>query len=183
MWELGHTEGWVPKNWCFRAVLLEKTLEHPLYSKEIKPVNLKEISPEYSLKGLRLKLPAFGHLMPLEEEPTHWKIPWCWGRLRVGGEGGNRGWDGWMVSPTQWTWVWANSGRQWRTGKSGVYGVAKTQLSDWTTTKITVCGLFSKWRQSFLCLSFIEIWLIYNVVLIIALQQMAQLYTQIYSFS
>ena len=83
--------------WCFRAVLLEKTLEHPLYSKEIKPVNLKEISPENSLKGLRLKLPSFGHLMPLEEELTHWKRPWCWGRLRVGGEEGNRRWDGWMV--------------------------------------------------------------------------------------
>ena len=45
------------------------------------------------------------------EEPTHWKRPWYWERLRVGGEGGDRGWDGWMASPTQWTWVWANSGR------------------------------------------------------------------------
>ena len=50
------------------------------------------------------------------EEPTHWKRPWCWERLRAGEEG-NRGWAGWMASPTQWTWVWANSRRQWRTGK------------------------------------------------------------------
>ena len=42
------------------------------------------------------------------EEPTHWKRLWCWERLRVGGEGGNRGWNGWMASPAQWTWVWAN---------------------------------------------------------------------------
>ena len=51
------------------------------------------------------------------EEPTHGKRPWCWERLRVGEEGGDRGWDGWMASPTHWTWVWANSRRQWKTGK------------------------------------------------------------------
>jgi len=51
------------------------------------------------------------------EEPTHWKRPWCWERLRAGGEAGVRGWDGWMASPTQWTWVWANSRRHWRTGE------------------------------------------------------------------
>ena len=54
------------------------------------------------------------------EEPTHWKRRWCWERLRMGGEGGNRAWDGWMASLTQWTWIWANSGRYWRTGKSDV---------------------------------------------------------------
>ena len=53
------------------------------------------------------------------EELTCWKRPWCWERLRAG-EWGNRGWDDWMVSSTQWTWVWANSKRQWRTGKPGV---------------------------------------------------------------
>ena len=45
------------------------------------------------------------------EAPTHWKRPWCWERLKAGGEGDDRGWDGWMASPTQWTWVWANSER------------------------------------------------------------------------
>ena len=72
------------------------------------------------------------------EETTHWKRAWCWERLRVGGEGGDRGWDDCMASPTQWTWMWANSGRQWNTGKPGmlVHGVAKSQtwLSNWTTT-------------------------------------------------
>ena len=46
--------------------------------------------------------------------------PWCWGSLKAGGEGEDRGWDGWMASPTRWTWVWASSGRWWRTGKPGV---------------------------------------------------------------
>ena len=54
------------------------------------------------------------------EELTHWKRSWCWERLKAKAEGGDRGWDGWMASPTQWTWVWANSGRQWRTGKPGM---------------------------------------------------------------
>ena len=54
------------------------------------------------------------------EEPTHWKRPWCWERLRAGREGADRGWDGWTASLTQWTWIWANSGRQWRTEKPGV---------------------------------------------------------------
>ena len=65
MWELDHKESWVLKNWCFWTVGLEKTLEIPLDCKEIKPVNLKEISPEYSLEGLmlKLKLQYFGHMM------------------------------------------------------------------------------------------------------------------------
>ena len=72
------------------------------------------------------------------EEPTHWKRPWSWERLKAAGKGGNRGWDVWMASPTQWTWVWANSRRWWRTGKPGatVHGVSKswTWLSNWTTS-------------------------------------------------
>ena len=80
---------------------------------------LKEISPEYLLVGLmlKIKLQYFGHLC---KEPAHWNRPHCWERLRAGREGGVRGWDGWMRSLTQWTWIWANSRRLWRTGKPGV---------------------------------------------------------------
>ena len=67
-----------------------------------------------------------------------WEKTWCWERLRAKGEGGDRGWDGWMASPTQWTWTWANSGRQWRSGKPGVLLSMGSQRvgrdSDWTTT-------------------------------------------------
>ena len=65
MWELDHKESWVPKNWCFWTVVLEKTLENPSDFKKMKPVNLKEINPEYSLEGLmlKLKLQYFGQLM------------------------------------------------------------------------------------------------------------------------
>ena len=65
------------------------------------------------------------------------KRPWCWERLRAGGEGDNRGWNGWMAAQTQWTWVWASCGRWWRTGKPGVLqsmGLQRASwLSNWTT--------------------------------------------------
>ena len=54
------------------------------------------------------------------EELTHWKRPCCWERFRAGGKGDNRGWDGWMASPTQWTWVWMDSGSWWWTGRPGM---------------------------------------------------------------
>ena len=95
---------------------------------------LKEINPEYSLEQLmlKLKLQYFGHLM---RRATHWKRCWCWQRLRAGREGGDRGWDGWMASPTQWTWVWTNSRRWWRTGKFGVLQSMGLQRAryDWVT--------------------------------------------------
>ena len=81
------------------------------------------------------------------EEPTHWKRSWCWERVRAREEEGSRGWDGWMASPTQWTWIWVTSGIWWRTGQpgvlesiAGVHGVAKnwTQLINWTTTTIHI---------------------------------------------
>ena len=119
MWELYHKEGWAPKNWCLWTVVLEKILESPLNCKEIKPVSPKGNQPidDYSLERLMLKFQYFGHQY---EEPTHWKRPWLWERLKAGGEGDDRGWDGWMASLTQWTRLWASSGRWWRTGKPGV---------------------------------------------------------------
>ena len=69
------------------------------------------------------------------EEPTHWKRPWCWERLRAGVEGDGRGWDGWMASPTQWIWVWACSGRWWWTGKPGMLQSMESLIvgHDWTS--------------------------------------------------
>ena len=70
------------------------------------------------------------------EELTHWKRPWCWEGLGAGGEGDNRGWDGWMASPTRWTWVWVNSRSWWWTGRPGMLWFmglqSQTRLSDWT---------------------------------------------------
>ena len=69
------------------------------------------------------------------KELTHWKRPWCWERLKSGGEGDNRRWDGWMASPTQWMWVWVNSGSWWWTGRLGVLQSIGLQRAgrDWVT--------------------------------------------------
>ena len=109
MWELNHKEWWALKKWCFQTVVLEKTLESPLGSKEIKPV-----TPE----GNQLWI-FFGRTDAEVEAPTLWqpdaknqlirKDPYAGKDWRQ--EGGDRGWYGWMASPTQWTWVWANSRR------------------------------------------------------------------------
>ena len=109
---------------------------------------LKEINPEYSLEGLMLKLTLqyFGHWC---EELTHWKRLWCWERLWAG-EGDDRAWDGWIASATQWTWVWANLERQWRTGKPGIHQFLRSQsqawLSDWTITTAISFSLSPKCR-------------------------------------
>ena len=106
-WELNHKEDWMLKDWWFRTVVLEKTLESPLDSKDIKPVNPKGSQSWIFTRRTDAGAPVF--LSP--HAKTHWKRTGCWERLRARGEGGNRGWDGWMASLTQWTWVWTNPGR------------------------------------------------------------------------
>ena len=102
------------KNWCFWTVVLEKTLESPLDCKEIQPVHPKEISPEYSLEGLmlKLKLQYFGHLMQrtdsLEKTLMLGKIE---GRRRRGRQ--KIRWLDDITRWTRWTWVWASSGSRW----------------------------------------------------------------------
>ena len=115
--------------WCWRRLL-----RVPWTARRSNQSILKEISPEYSLHGLILKL-KLQYFETWCEELTHWKRPWCWERLKVGGEGDNRGWDGWMVSPTQWTWVRVSSGRWWCTGRPGMLQSMGSQrvAHDWAT--------------------------------------------------
>ena len=119
MWELDHREDWEPKNWCLPTVVLEKTLERLLDSKEIKQVNSKDSQPQIVIGRTDTKAEA-ATLTTWYEEPTHWKRPWCWERSKARGELGGRRWDGWVASLKQWTWVWANSRRWWRTEKTVV---------------------------------------------------------------
>ena len=142
MWEFDHKESWAPKNWCFWIVVLEKSLESILNCKEIKPVNPKGNQPWILIHEKDWCWSwSFNTLAIWCEEPTHWKIPWCWERLKAGGEVDNRGWDGWMALPTQWTWVWVNSRSWWWAGCATVHGVAKSwtrstrQLTNWTELK------------------------------------------------
>ena len=132
IWKLYHKEGWVLKNWSFWTVVLEKTLESPLDCKEIKPVNPKENQSWIFIWRTSAESEAPILWLP---EWTHQKRP-CWQeRLKAGGEGDDRGWDGWMATPTQWTWVWASCGSWWRTGKLGVLqsmGLQRVR-HDWAT--------------------------------------------------
>ena len=127
--------------WCLRR-LLRVTWTVKRSTQSI----LKEITPEYSLERLMLKL-KLQHLATWCEELTHLKRPWCWARLKAGGEGDDRGWDVWMASPSQWIWVWVNRGSWWWTGRleCWVQGVAQSQ------TRLTV-NLTLPWVFSFIFL-------------------------------
>ena len=126
------------KNWCFKIVALEKTRESPLEIKEIKPVNPKGNQPWIFMKKGRCWNWSSNTLVTWCKELTHWERLWYWERLRAGREGGERGGDDCMESPTQCTWVWANSGIWWRTGKAGTLqpmgSQSQTWLSNWITT-------------------------------------------------
>ena len=111
--------------------MLEKTLESPLDSKEIQSVHPKgDQSWVFIWTDWGWSWNA-NTLATWCEELTHLKRPWCWERLKVGGEGDDRGWDGWLASPTQWTWVWVNSGIWWWTGRPGML---QSMEYNWATT-------------------------------------------------
>ena len=135
MWELDYKESWAVKNWCFWTVVLEKTLRVPWTARRSNQSILKEINPEYSLEGLMLKLMCqySGHQM---QRTDSLERPWCWERLKAGGEGDDRGWDGWMASLTCWIWIWASSRSWWwiEAWCAAVHGATKsrTWLNDWT---------------------------------------------------
>ena len=117
--KVDYKESWDPKNRCFWTVVLKKTLESPLDSKD--PTSP---SQRKSVLGVHWKDWCWSWnsntLATWCKGLTHWKRPWCWERLKAGGGGEDREWDGWMASLTQWTWVWASSRSWWWTGKPGV---------------------------------------------------------------
>ena len=138
--------------WCWRRLL-----SVPWTARRSNQSILKEISPGCSLEGmmLKLKLQYFGHI----EELTHWKRLWFWEGLGTGGEGDDRGWDGWMASLTRWMWVWVNSGRWWWTGRPGVLQFMGWQRvgDDWVTGlnwRISPPKFFQRWVRYWDILAF-----------------------------
>ena len=115
-WTIKKAERW--RTDVFWTVVLEKTLESSLDSKEIKPV-IPKGNQCWIFTG-KDRCWSSNNLAIWYEEPTHQKKTDAGQRLKAGGVGDDRGWDGCMASPTQWTWVWANSRRWWRTGKPGM---------------------------------------------------------------
>ena len=120
MWELDCKESWRQRIDAFELWCRRRLLRVPWTPRRSNQSILKEISPEYSLEGLmlKLKLQHFGHMM--------WRIEslektQCWERLKAGEEGDDREWNGWMASLTSWTWAWAGTGACWWMGKPGVW--------------------------------------------------------------
>ena len=115
--------------WCWRRLL-----RVPWTARRSNQSILKEISPGVHWKDWCWWWNSNTSATSCEEL-THWKRPWCWEGLGAGGEGDNRGWDGWMASPTQCTWVWVKSGSWWWTGRPGMLWFTGSQRvgHDWVT--------------------------------------------------
>ena len=135
MWELDHNkEGWVPKNWCFQTVVLEKTLESPLDCKKIKPVNSKGNQPWIFIERTDAEAEAPIRWPPDAKSQFIGKDPDAgkdWRQEEKGTtEGEMVGWHHWLNGQ-----VWANSRRQWRTGRPGVPQSMELQRvrPDWAT--------------------------------------------------
>ena len=131
-WNIKKAESWridAFELWCWRRLS-----RVPWTARRSNQLILKEIGPEYSLEWLMLKLILyfFGHLM---QRTDSWKRPWCWERLKAGGEGDDRGSDSWMVSRTRWTWVWVKSWSWWWTGRGlafcGLWGCKTLDTTEW----------------------------------------------------
>ena len=143
MWELDCEESWAPKNWCFWTVVLEKTLKSPLDCKEVQLVHPKDQSWVF-----------IGRTDVEAETPILWPPhakSWLIGKDPDAGrdwEQEDRGWDGWMASPTRCTWVWVNSGSWWWTGRPGVLRFMGPQRvgHDWATELKE--SLIAQWNLS-----------------------------------
>ena len=143
MWQFNCKESWALKNWCFWTVVLQKTLESPLDCKEIQPVHPK--GNQYWIFIGRTDAEAEA-LILCPPDAKNWLIrkdPDAGKNWRQ--EKGTRGWDGWIASSTQWTWVWASSRRWWRTGKPGrLQSVGLQRVRpDWATEHLEVMS----WRE------------------------------------
>ena len=135
MWELDYKESWVPKNLMllncgvredsWESPGLQGDPTSPFWRKSTLNFHWKDWYWSWNSNALAIWC----------EELTHLKRPWCWKRLKAGGEGDDRGWDGWMASPTRWTWVWGSSRSWWWTGRPGMLQSMGSQRvrHDWST--------------------------------------------------
>jgi len=113
------------EQWCWESLGLQGDPISPYWRRSVLGVHWKDWCWSCNSNTLATSC----------KELTHWKRPWCWEGLGAGGEGDDRGWDGWMASPTRWTWVWMNSGSWWWTGRIGMLWFMGSQRvgHDWAT--------------------------------------------------
>ena len=138
------------KNWCFELWCWRRPLRVPWTARKSNQSILKEISPGCSLEGLMLKLKFqyFGHLI---RRTNSLEKTLMLGKIEGGGKGDDRGWDSWMESLTQWTWVWVSSGSWWWTARPGVLQSMGLQRigHDWAT-------VLNYWLKSALTFSLVS---------------------------
>ena len=158
MWELDYKAGWVPKNSCFWTVVLEKTLERPLDCKESQSVHSKGNQSWIFIERTdgEAETPIVW-----SSDAKNWLIGkyQFWESLKAGGDGDDRGWDGWMASPTQWTRVCKTSGSWWWTGKPGVLQSMGSQrvAHHWATElSWTDVDIFIKFEEQCRCIKYIN---------------------------
>ena len=135
MWELVYKKAEHQRTDTFELWCWRRLLRVTWTSRRSNKSTAKEINPEYSSESWKMLKLNVNTLATWYKELTHGKRPWCWERLKAGREGDSRRWDGWMPSPTQWTWAWVNSG-SWRwTGRPGVLQSMGSQIvrNDWVT--------------------------------------------------
>ena len=139
MWNLDHKESFALKNWRLSTVVLDKTFESPLNSKDIQSINPKGNHPWIFIgrTDTKAETPVLW--------PTHWKRPWCLERLKAEGEGDDRGWDGWMASPTQWACFGLTPGAGDRQGGLACSGSWCCRVGHKWVTKLN----WGHWRSSF----------------------------------
>ena len=177
MWDLDYKESWALKYWCFWTVVLEKTLESPLDCKEIQPVHPKG-NQSWVFIGRTDAEAETPILWPPDTKSwLIWKDPdagkdWSWE------EKGTTGWDGWMASPTRWTWVWVSSRSWWGQKRLvccspwGHKEWDRTEGLDWTEylwlesvcclpVQTGICylvkNMFAKWKDNDCFLPFLEL--------------------------
>ena len=157
MWELDYKKIWAPKNWCFWTVVLERTLESPLDCKEIQPIHPKGNQSWIVIGRTDAEAKTLILWPPDAKNWLIWKDPDAGEWLKAEGECDDRGWDGWMASPTQWTWVWVDSRGWWWTGRPGVLQSMGSQRvgHNWVTKRNTAGSMvllnpirdFEPWRR------------------------------------
>ena len=161
MWKLDYKDTWAPKNWYFLTVVLEKTPESLLDCKAIQPVHPKgDQSWIFIWKDWCWSWNS-NTLATWCKELIHWKRPWGWEGLKAGGEGDDRGWDGWMASLIQWTWIFVNSGSWCWTGRPGVLQSTGSQRFrhgwatelNWVQEQILLfqCDILIIWKEISFC--------------------------------
>ena len=136
-WTTKKAEHW--RSDAFELRCWRRLLRVPWTARRLNQSILKEISPECSLEGLDWCWSWNSNTLATWcEELTHLKRLWCWKRLKAGGAGDDRGWDGWMAPRTQWRWVWVNSVNWWWTGRPGMLSACgckeldRTEWLNWT---------------------------------------------------